>query len=152
MPPVADLIRRADAPLVMCEVVRAGLAALDPDEHPVIVGVRVSTRLPPGTTPTRHVRVRRTGGVMVNVVEDAARLDYQVRVETGDETADEAARTELAGLVYPIIFAARNTIVNGARVGRSEEFVGPGTFDDPDDPTREIILFTVETRLRAVGA
>lgn len=149
---MTDLLRRPDAPLVMAAVIREALAALDPDLYPYAAGVTVSTRYTPGVSPVKHVRVRRSGGTMVNLVEDAARLDYQVRYDTGHEATDEANRTALAGLVYPLIFRATNVVRGSVRIGRSVEFVGPGTFDDPDDPTREIILFTVETRLRAVGA
>jgi hypothetical protein len=150
---VDELIFRPDAPLVMSTVVRAGLAALDTVVYPFLADVKVSTRYTPAASgPVRHVRVRRSGGTMVNLVEDAARIDYQVRYWTDDPLNDEAAADQLANLVASIVGASRNQIVEGVRVGKSEEFVGPGRFEDPADAEREIILFTIETRLRALGA
>lgn len=150
MRPVAsELVGRADAVLVMTTYVRAALAGLDPGLYPFLAGgVTVSGRYRPGVSPVRHVRIRRSGGTMINLVEDAARLDYQVRYDTGDAPGDEAARTALANLVSMLVYSGRNEIVAGGRIGQSVEFVGPGVFEDPDDPAREIILFTVETRLR----
>jgi hypothetical protein len=37
-------------------------------------------------------------------------------------------------------------------IGQVTEFLGPGAFPDPRDNSREIILLTVEVRLRGAAA
>lgn len=130
--------------------IRATLAGL-PSPPAYLSGVECGTQYAPGTNPAKFVRVRRSGGVAINLVEDAARLDYQVWYETGAPT-DVGNRMALAQLVRGIVYSLTNAVVDGVRIGQSAEFIGPGRFPDPNNSNREIILFTIETRLRAIGA
>jgi hypothetical protein len=148
---MGEVILYPDAERAVTLALRSLLAGVDQAAYPFVAGVRVSTQYPPGATPVRHIRVRRSGGVITNLVEDAARLDFQVWYFT-DATSDGEDQMKLAQLARGLIGGSLNAIYGGARFGQAAEFVGPGRFDDPIDSAREIVLFTTEIRLRAVGA
>lgn len=149
---MSEIIVGADAEQVVLTWLRARVLALAP--LPAFAdGVRFVIKLKPGETPTGpHVRIRRSGGTIVNLVEDAARIDFQVRHDTDGD------RMALAQWVRGLAFSSRGSVVTVPRtpgpvsIGRWSEFVGPGRFPDPDDTEREIILFTAEVRLRAAAA
>jgi hypothetical protein len=148
---MTELVIGAPAEKTMVTMLRGALAALDVGTYPFAAEVRVGTKYPPAAMPARYVRVRRSGGVRVGIVETAPRIDYQVWYFTDDKDDDENG-AKLAELVLGIVTQSRGLIVAGVRIGQSVEFIGPGRFEDPINPAREIILFTVETRLRANGA
>jgi hypothetical protein len=153
--PIApELFVTADAVLVITHLLRGRLTALA-GGHPEAAGVLVSSELPPGKSPVKHVRVRRSGGVMANVVEDAPRLDLQVWQTT------DRARADLVRLCRAIVWQATGLTVTGAglpagvRVGRVAEFAGPNELPDPRstaDPSSTIIQWTAEIRLRGAAA
>lgn len=110
------------------------------------------TKLPKAKDPiTRYVRVRRSGGTNVNVVEDAARLDFQVWYPDDE---DPALRMWGAQWVRALVHQAQGSVVSPpdsfgpVTIGQVTEFVGPGQFPDPIRGDREIILWTSEIRLR----
>ena len=148
MPPQ---IKMPDAMLVGTSFLRSALlpyAAL-----PHVTGVRVVTENPPdGDLNAKLVRVRRSGGTRVNLVEDAARLDVMFW------HPNDRLRWELAELVRGLLHAATGTVVSGSplpaptTIGQVTEFLGPGAFPDPRDNDREIIMLTVEVRLRGAAA
>jgi hypothetical protein len=135
----------------MVRMLTDALAGLDPGTYPFIVGVKVGTKYPPGNLPAKFVRVRRSGGVRVGVAETAPRIDYQIWYFSDSKDDDENA-AKLGELVLGLVTQSRGLVVAGVRIGQSTEFIGLGRFEDPINPAREIILFTVETRLRASGA
>lgn len=147
-----ELLIGAPAEKTMTAALRSMLAGLDVGAYPWTAGVKVGTKYPPGTPIVKHVRVRRSGGTRVSVAETAPRLDYQIWYFTDDAKHDDDQADRLAETVLGLVYQTRNMVVAGVRIGQSVEFVGPGRFEDPIDPRREIILFTVETRLRAAGA
>jgi hypothetical protein len=148
----AQLVLPPDAALVITHYLRGRLAA---SALAYAAGVKVSGDLPPGRNVVKHVRVRRTGGAMANVVEDAPRVDVQVWHESDRE------RNDLANLCRAFLWNAPGTVVNGAglagpvRIGRVAEFAGPNALPDPRStaaPESEIIQFTAEMRLRGAAA
>lgn len=148
----AELLIGAPAEKTMTTALRSALADLDPGTYPWTQGVKVVTKYPPAGPLAKHVRVRRSGGTRVSPAETAPRLDYQVWYFTDDSVNDDENADRLAETVLGLVYQTRNLIVAGVRIGASTEFLGPGRFEDPIDSRREIILFTVETRLRAAGA
>lgn len=148
----AQLVLPPDAALVVTHYLRGRLLA---SPLQVAAGVLVSGDLPPGKNVVRHVRVRRTGGVMANTVEDAPRLDLQVWHET------DRQRNDLANLVRAFLLDGTGNVVNGAGmawpvvIGRVAEFAGPNALPDPRStasPDQEIIQLTAEVRLRGAAA
>jgi hypothetical protein len=146
-----ELVIGAPAERTLATYLRGALGALDVGRYPFIVDVKVGTKYPPGAMPGRYVRLRRSGGTRIGVAETAPRIDYQVWYFTDGITDDEGAAS-LAELVLGLVYQSKGAVVDGVRIGQSTEFIGPGRFDDPINSAREIILFTVETRLRAQGA
>jgi hypothetical protein len=148
----AELILAPDAALVLTHYLRGRLSA---SALPYAAGVAVSGSLPPGRNVVKHVRVRRTGGVMANLVEDAPRIDVQVW------HLDDRQRMDLANLCRAFVWQATGTVVNGAgmtgpcTIGRVAEFAGPNELPDPRvtaSPESAIIQFTAEIRLRGAAA
>lgn len=139
MPYPLPVIVHADAEAVVTSYLRTALA--DSGE-PVAAGVAVSTRLPPGTSPTRHVRVRRVGGLSTLPVIDVARLDVQVW------HTDDAARMQLAQLARGLLHAMEGAVQDGVRVYRVDDVLGPAVLPDPATDTRSVVMFTVQARLR----
>jgi hypothetical protein len=146
-----ELIVMPDAELALTLYLRERLAMLSPVPA-YASGVRVATENPPASNPGRFVRIRRSGGTVVNLVEDAARLDAQIWHDS------DRNRMALAQLVRAMLFLAKGTVMAAGilpvrtTIGQVVEFVGPGRFEDPLDSSREIILFTVEVRLRGAAA
>lgn len=143
----------ADAELVAMTYLRGVLAAR---AEPYAAGVAVSTKLPPATSPGRHVRVRRVGGVPYSVVQDSPRLDFQVWYETGS-VSDEQSRTDLALLVWGLAWSIRGQVVvlpSGLAVTcyRVLDVMGPTAMPDPADDTRTITALTVEIGMRIRAA
>lgn len=142
-----------DAVLVVTMWLRAKLAEVAIAARPEVVGVAVSESLPPARTSAKHIRVRRTGGVMANRVEDAPRIDFQVWHPVDRQQA------ALAALVRSLFLAAPGTVVpagavvpTATTIGRVAEFVGPNQLPDPvAGSTREIIQWTAEVRLRVAA-
>lgn len=138
-----------DACLVWVTQLRLKAASVFVPSYALDVGF--GTKMPPATSPGRYVRIRRSGGTIVNVVEDAARLDFQV---WAPDSPDDSLRMRLAQWVRGLIFDSQGTVVthpdlpSAVTIGQVTEFVGPGQFPDPIKGDREIILFTIETRLR----
>ncbi len=148
----AELVLPPDAALVLTHYLRDRLAA---SALPYAADVKVSGSLPAGRNVVKHVRLRRTGGVFANVVEDAPRVDVQVW------HLDDRQRMDLANLCRAFIQNAPGTVVNGAglafpvRIGRVAEFAGPNELPDPRStaaPESAIIQFTAEMRLRGAAA
>lgn len=139
-----------DAMLVGTAFLRSALLPYAAQPH--VAGVKVGTENPPDSDATaKFVRVRRSGGTRVNVVEDAARLDFMIW------HPNDRQRWQLAELVRGLLHAATGTVVSGAplpaptTIGQVTEFLGPGAFPDPRDNAREIIMLTVEVRLRGAA-
>lgn len=143
------LVVMPDAALVMTTALRAALAARTPPAY--ATGATVANRNPPAADPGRFIRIRRSGGVPVSVAEDAPRLDFQVWHE------DDAGRMALAMYARALVWSMPNTVIRldgqpPTTIGQVTEFVGPGQFDDPIKTSREIILWTMEVRLRGAAA
>jgi hypothetical protein len=146
----------ADAELLALTYLRA---ELPPRPEPYTDGVLLSTKLAPGQSPAKHIRVRRVGGVPYSVVQDLARLDFQVWYDTGS-VADEQNRNNLALMVWSLMRALPGRDIqlpnNGPAVTcyrppGGVEFLGPTSFPDPGNQARTITGLTVEigTRIRA---
>jgi hypothetical protein len=138
-----------DAEQVATLYLRAQLAALAP-EPDYATGTAVAAAYPPARDAGRYVRFRRSGGTSRRP-NDYPRLDVQVWHE------DYMGRMNLAQLALSLIGAADGAVVSDASLPRSttlgevSEFVGPGRFDDPEVPGRELILFTVEIPMRGAA-
>lgn len=139
-----------DAELVAVTWLRARLAARS---EPYAAGVTVGTRVTPGSSPSRYVRLRRLGGVELHEVADSPRLQAQVWFQPGAAT-DEKNRTDLAQLVWALLRGMQGqdvTIpswpvpVTCYRVGT---FAGPTPVPDPADPSKTITQLTVEVGMR----
>jgi hypothetical protein len=143
----------ADAEDVVVTYLTSALAGR---AEPYAAGVVVSTKLRPKTSPARHVRIRRVGGVPYSRVQDSPRLDAQVWYDTAQPT-DERSRNQLALLVWALLKDIRGRVVVPA-VGpavtcyRVLDFAGPHAEPDPADDTKTITGLTVEIgmRIRAV--
>lgn len=143
-----------DAELVAVTWLRARLTERS---EPYATGVTVGTKVPPGTTPGRYLRVRRLGGAEMSQVADAPRLQVQVWYLTGS-TADEMNRQRLAQLVWALLRGMRGQTVTVAgwptpvtcygvtTVG------GPANLPDPADTARVITQLTVEVGMRGIAA
>lgn len=142
-----------DGELVTMTYLRGALAARP---EPYAVGVNVSTKLPPGQSPGRHVRIRRVGGVPYSVVQDSPRIDVQCWYQTG-AVADEQNRTDLALLTWGLLRAICGQVVvlpSGLAVTcyRVLDVMGPTAMPDPADETKTITALTVEIGMRIRAA
>lgn len=131
-------------------------SALAGRSEPYADGVDVSTKLRPGVSPSKHVRVRRVGGVPYSRVQDSPRIDAQIRYDTGEPT-DEMNRNLLALLVWALLKDIRARVVipsNGVGVtcGRVLDFAGPHAEPDPFDETKTVTALTVEIGMRIRAA
>lgn len=138
-----------DAEMVAITWLRTALAAR-PEPH--ASGVQVTDRLPPGRSPTRHVRIRRLGGVPSSRVQDSPRLQAQVWYDTGSPATDEGDRQSLALLVWALLKAIRGQVVEGVTCYRVLTVGGPYNGPDPADDTRTITTLTVEIGMRIRAA
>ena len=120
-------------------------------------GVTVGTKVPPGTSPGRYVRLRRLGGVELHRVADSPRLQAQVWYTTGAIT-DEKNRQDLAQLVWALLRGIRGQQVTIAGwpvpvvCYRVATFGGPANVPDPADATKTITQLSVEIGMRGRAA
>lgn len=150
---MASIELAPDAEMVATSYLRAALAARS---ESYAIGVAVSTRLPPGQAPTKHIRIRRVGGVPYSRVQDSPRIDAQVWYATGAPT-DEKNRNDLALMVWALLHAIRGQVVvlpDGRAVTcyRVADFLGPTALPDPADDTKTITALTVEIGMRIRAA
>ena len=150
---MTSLALAADAELVTTTYLRAALAART---EPYAANVAVTTKLPPGQSPGRHIRIRRVGGVPYSVVQDSPRIDAQVWYQTG-AVADEQNRTDLALLTWALLKAIRGQVVvlpDGLPVTcyRVADVMGPTAMPDPADDTKTITALTLEIGMRIRAA
>jgi hypothetical protein len=147
---VRPVLRQVDAAYVVLTWLRSVIGI--PPVPPAAAGVVFLTKYPAARDLAGPVvRLRRSGGTVLPTLEDSPRLDVQVRHE------DDAGRMAVALWVRSLLLAAPGAVVDMADgtvaiIGRVTEFVGPGQFPDPEDTSREIVMFTVEVRLRGRAA
>ncbi|MEU7771225.1 hypothetical protein AB0C44_07855 [Micromonospora taraxaci] len=143
-----------DAELVAVTWLRARLAERS---EPYADGVTVGTKVTPGSSPTKFVRIRRLGGVQLHEVADSPRLQAQVWYSTG-ATSDEMNRQALAQLVWALLrgIRAQDVTVPGwprpVTCSRVSTFAGPTPVPDPADAARTITQLTVEIGMRGRSA
>jgi hypothetical protein len=143
-----------DAELVGVTWLRARLAER---AEAVAAGVTVGTKVPPGTSPGKYVRLRRLGGVELHRVADNPRLQAQVWYTTGAIT-DEKNRQDLAQLVWALLRGIRGQQVTIAGwpvpvvCYRVATFGGPANVPDPADDTKTITQLSVEIGMRGRAA
>lgn len=139
-----------DAELVAITWLRARLAERS---EPYAAGVTVGTKVTPGSTPSKYVRMRRLGGVQLHEVADSPRLQAQVWFQPGAAT-DEKNRNDLAQLVWALLRGIRGqdvTVPGWPRpvtCSRVATFAGPTPVPDPADASRTITQLTVEIGMR----
>jgi len=139
-----------DAELVAVTWLRARLAERS---EPYAAGVTVGTKLPPGQSPGRYVRIRRLGGVELHEVADSPRLQAQVWYETGSPT-DEKNRNDLAQLVWALLRGIRGQSVTipswpvPVVCYRVVTFSAPIPVPDPADESRTVSQLAVEIGMR----
>lgn len=139
-----------DGELVGVTWLRARLAERS---EPYAAGVTVGTKLPPGTSPGKYVRLRRLGGVELHMVADSPRLQAQVWYQTGSPS-DETSRQALAQLVWALLrgIQGQEVTVPGWPVPvtcyRVATFSGPIPVPDPADASRTISQLAVEIGMR----
>jgi hypothetical protein len=138
------LLRMPDAELVAVTYLRAALTSRP---EPYAANVAVSTKLPPGQSPVRHVRLRRVGGVPYSLVQDSPRITVQVWYGIGAPT-DEKNRQDLALLVWALLKAIRGQVVDGVTCYRVRDFAGVQAMPDPADAAKTITALTVEIGMR----
>lgn len=138
-----------DAELVGVTWLRARIA----ERFEPYANVTVGTKVPPGTSPIRYVRLRRLGGVELHMVADSPRLQAQIWYQTG-AVGDEKNRNDLAQLVWALLRGIRgqDVTIPGWPVPvtcyRVATFGGPIPVPDPADPARTISQLTVEVGMR----
>lgn len=150
---MTPLALAADAELVTTTYLRAALAGRG---EPYAANVAVTTKLPPGQSPVRHLRIRRVGGVPYSVVQDSPRIDVQCWYQTG-AVADEQNRNALALLTWGLLRAIRGQVVvlpDGTSVTcyRVLDVMGPTAMPDPADDSKTITGLTVEIGMRIRAA
>lgn len=142
----------ADAEDVVVTYLTAALAARP---EPYAADVLVSTKLRPKTSPVRHVRIRRVGGVPYSRVQDSPRIDAQIWYGPGNP-GDEKNRNDLALLVWALLHAIRGQVVIVDDIPvtcyRVLDFAGPRAEPDPADATKTITGLTVEIGMRIRAA
>lgn len=128
-----------DAELIVVEHLRDRFAGYE--DLGYVDGVEVGTRKP-SPMPTDHpvIQVRRVGGIRETVVSDLARIDLLVWSDTDKKAAD------LAQLVRAIVLSMAGDTATEV-VYRTDEFVGPTRYADPDsDQPRWLLTVEVATR------
>ncbi|MBM0203195.1 hypothetical protein JNW90_09170 [Micromonospora sp. STR1s_5] len=139
-----------DAELVAVTWLRSRLAERS---EPYTTGVTVGTKVTPGVSPNKFVRLRRLGGVELHQVADNPRLQAQLWYSTG-ATTDEMNRQALAQLVWALLRGIRGqdvTVPGWPRpvtCYRVATFAGPTPVPDPADAARTITQLTVEIGMR----
>lgn len=106
-----------DAVFVAIDYLAEQLEALGDD---VLVAPRV-----PQNRPGHFVRVSRTGGIMLNLVQDGPHLTIEAWAPTDEEAQD------LAQLCRALLHAAQGTVQAGVSVGKVSELGGPQLLPDP---------------------
>lgn len=106
-------------------------------------GVTVGTKIAPGVTPTRFLRVRRTGGRSASTVIDVARLDILIWHDAPD------SRMALGQLVRGFLLSLIGTFAGVACYGGTD-YATPQQMPDPSDDTKEIVMLTVNVSMRGV--
>lgn len=126
----APLVTYPDAELVVVGYLRTLLPDLVPATY------KIGTKVAPGVTPTRFIRVRQVGGDDLQRVAGRPRVDVQVWSDgTDDNESMSIARTLHARLRQRFSAAT---------------FALPVQLPDPADATRNHVLFTIELLLRGV--
>jgi len=101
-----------------------------------LAGYTVSTRIPDGQTPKKHIGVRSVGGSDEQVVADRFRIDIRVWADGTVSTEVERSRV------------ARMLLAHLRKQFRCRLFASPVPLPDPADPTKTLTLFTVELLLK----
>lgn len=127
-----------DADLVVVTALRAFLAGRSED---YCQGVTVGTKITPGVTPTRFVRVRRIGGRSTDTVIDTPRLDVLIWHDTPD------SRMDLGQLVRGFMLAMIGGFAGVACYGGTD-YMTPQQMPDPADDTKEIVMLSVNVSMR----
>lgn len=135
---IMPIVVMPDADLVAVTALRGFLASRSED---FCQGVTVGTQVPPATTPSRFVRVRRHGGGTLSTVIDEARLDVLIWHDS------PFTRMQLAQLVRGFLVALTG-VYGGVTCYGGTAFMTPLHMPDPDDDTREITMLTVDVRMR----
>lgn len=107
-----------------------------------MTGVTFGTRIDPGITPTKYVRIRRTGGITISPVAESPVIDVQVWHD------DDKSRMLLAQLIRSLLYAARGSVAGGVTWYRVQDVLGPAQIPDPSDATKTIVMFTLEIGMR----
>lgn len=127
-----------DVELVVVEYLRDRLADYASEEF--VDGVQLGTRKPSPMPTVPVIQVRRVGGIRETVVSDLARVDLLVWSDTDKHAADLAQLAR--GLVLAMAGATATELVY-----RTDEFVGPTRYADPDsDQPRWLLTVEVATR------
>lgn len=105
-----------------------------------LTGWTVSTRVPDGQTPRRHIGVRSVGGSDEQFVADRYRIDVRVWADGTVSTEVERSRV------------ARMLLAHLRRRFRARLFASPVPLPDPVDPTKTLTLFTIELLLKGTQA
>lgn len=124
-------VTQVDPELFLVNYLRALLPSI-----PQAAGYTIGTRVEPGITPAKAVRVRLVGGVTERRVAARPRLD--VRIWADGSPATEGAAKTLARILHGRIEADL----------KCHTFASPIPLPDPADPAKVLVLFTVELLLR----
>lgn len=95
-------------------------------------GYSVGTTVQPGTTPSKAIRVQLTGGSDEGRTHSRPILDIRVWADGTQKT--EADAKEVARILHGMI----------RRDFRARTFNSPVPLPDPADPTKTLVLFSVE--------
>lgn len=96
---------------------------------------------PPPAPPDNYVRLSRVGGIVRNIVTDAATMSISAYGK------DQAQAAELANRVRELMIAARCSRLPGAWCRWWVEMAGPSYYPDPDRPDYSRYQFSGELRL-----
>lgn len=105
---------------------------------PQAAGYSVGTRVKDNVTPVNAIRVRLIGGVTEQRVSARPRLD--VRVWASGDAATESAAKTLARILHGCI----------ERDLKARTFAVPVPLPDPADPSKTLVLFSVELLTKGV--
>jgi hypothetical protein len=96
-------------------------------------------------TKGESVAVFRTGGVMRDLVTDAAQITIECAARTKKRSGD------LANEINSLIHALAGDDVNGHAVQHVDEFAGPAFFPTEDRPTRYTQTLSLHVSAEVVG-
>lgn len=133
MPVGGAALEFGDVAEITATYLRAALAAAG---SPVRVGTKV-----PNPRPDQFVRVKRTGGAMLNPVIDAAQVTIEAWALTDHEAAD------LAALARRLVEDMAGTVQSGESIHRVRELGGPADLPDPVSNMPRM-TFTVQIQMR----